>query len=368
MGLPTKARSAALSFVTHRRRLLAAAAAAIVAGCAAPPSPQPPEPSQPRVVAYLYYTGDPSPVRVERGARGVAVSVGMALLERDFVETTTGYARIDFVAGGRVWLDVNTAVRVGSVFAFFGRIFADVGPGFTVETQDVAASPEGTRFGVRRDRRTEDYAVVVETGKVRCTGRRIAFDYVVPAGSALYANPRARPAPPRPLSQAELQAEIGWVSAAMSGARPERAPAKPTKSEVDRTFDAGNRLVTILNQVNQSLNNVGSSLDSNRHADARRWLDDASKRYEGSNAPFETLKQQSGHEAFRAIYDLAVQLRDLQSRLLALSRRSLSQATGKDRKAYEEWVRAWNKLIEPYNAKVHEFNEKLRRLPKEASQ
>jgi len=366
MGLPTKARSAELSFAAHRRRLLAAAAAAIVAGCASPRSPQPPEPPQARVVAHLYYVGDPSPVRVERGGRAVAVSVGMALLERDFVETTTGYARIDFVAGGQVWLDVNTAVRVGSLFAFFGRIFAEVGPRFTVETQDVTASPEGTRFGVRRDRQTEDYAVVVETGRVRCTGRRLAFDYVVPAGSALYATPRAKPGPPKPLSRAELQAEIGWVSAAMSGARPERAPAKPTKSEVDRTLEAGNRLVAILNQVNQSLNNVGSSLDSSRYADARRSLDDATKSYESSNVPFETLKQHSGHEAFRAIYDLAAQMRDLQSRLLALSKRAVSQATGKDRKAHQEWVKAWNKLIEPYNAKVIEFNEKLRRLPKEA--
>ena len=139
---------------------------------------------------------------------------------------------------------------------------------------------------------------------------------------------------------------------------------KPTKREIDRTIEAGNSLVAILNQVNNSLNDVGSSLDNSRYADARRSLDDAAKKYESSNVPFETLKQYSGHEAFRAIYNLAAQMRDLQSRLLGLSKRALSQATGNDRKGYQESVTAGNKLINAYNAKVREFNEKLRGLAK----
>jgi hypothetical protein len=234
MGLATKTRRAGLNFATRRRRLLAAAVAALAGGCVpprrdrgippqpAPPQPAPPQPAppQPRMLARLYYWDDPNLIRVERGGRLMPVSNGMALFERDFVQTMSSYAQIDFVAGDRVWLDVNTRVQVDSLWLIFGRIFASGSPPFRIETEDVTASPEGTRFGVRQHYpRTGDYAVVVESGRVRCTGRRLNFQYVVQAGTALVATSRVAPAPP---GRVDLRREIGWASAAMSHAKPPR--------------------------------------------------------------------------------------------------------------------------------------------------
>ena len=222
METPTKSRPAPLSVASRRRRLLAAAVAMLVAGCVPhQPGPQPgpqPQPPQPRIVARLYYWDAPNLIRVERAGSAIPVANGMALFENDVVETMWSYSRLDFPGTGQVWLDVNTRVRVGSLWLFFGRLFASVDSPFPVSTDDVTASPEGTRFGVRRDRQSGDYAVAVEVGRVLCTGRRIAFRYLVPAGSALFATPRASPQQPRPIN---LQGEIGWARAPMSGARPQ---------------------------------------------------------------------------------------------------------------------------------------------------
>lgn len=218
MGRPTKTRRERLSFATRRRRLLAAAVAALVGGCV-----------QPRIFARLYYRDDPNLIRVERAGRAIPVSDGMALFENDIVETMGSYARIEFSPRDHAWLDASTRVRVGPLWLFFGRIFASVGTPFRIETEDVTASPEGTRFGVRRNRQTGDYAVVVETGQVRCTGRRLSFLHVVQTGAALYATPQKQPAPPKQVPPAELQREIGWASRAIGGEKPE-----PT---VDPTID-----------------------------------------------------------------------------------------------------------------------------------
>jgi ferric-dicitrate binding protein FerR (iron transport regulator) len=141
----------------------------------------------------------------------------MALLANDAVETGYTYVEIDFMVGGRVWLDVNTRVQVGSVFLFFGRLFSSVNPPFRVETEDVTASPEGTNFGARRSRTSGDWAVAVQTGRVRCTGKRRRFQYDVLAGQILVvAGPRTVPPP----SKGDLQREIGWATQAMRRQKP----------------------------------------------------------------------------------------------------------------------------------------------------
>jgi hypothetical protein len=169
------------------------------------------------VVAHLRYWDAPNQISAERGGRAISAADGVGLLENDSIETRLAYARIDFVAGGQVWLDVYTRVRVGSLWVFFGRLLASVSPPFRVETEDVTASPEGTTFGVRRDRATGNYVVAVETGRVRCTGKRVSFQYVVRAGEILSATPRAVPPAPRP---GNVPAEIGWVRSAMRGGKP----------------------------------------------------------------------------------------------------------------------------------------------------
>ncbi|MGH6691682.1 MAG: FecR family protein [Gammaproteobacteria bacterium] len=226
MALPTKTRCARLSFAMRRRRLLAAAAAAIVGGCAPLPrddrGPLRPEPPRPRIVARLYYRDDPNLVRIERAGRAIAVSNGMELFAGDIVETMSSHAEIRFPPSDQVWLDVNTRVRVSSLWLYFGRIFASVSPPFSVETEDFTASPEGTRFSVQRKRETREFAVVVETGQVRCTGRLVNFQFTVRAGSVLSAPSRLKPQPPRQISQVELKREIDWASRAILLQKPER--------------------------------------------------------------------------------------------------------------------------------------------------
>jgi ferric-dicitrate binding protein FerR (iron transport regulator) len=142
----------------------------------------------------------------------------MALLANDAVETGYTYVEIDLVVGGRVWLDVNTRVQVGSIFLFLGRLFASGAPPFRVETEDVTASPEGTNFGVRRSRTSGDWAVAVQTGRVRCTGKRLRFQSDVLAGQILVvAGPLT--VPPRP-ALGDLQREIGWATRAMRRQKP----------------------------------------------------------------------------------------------------------------------------------------------------
>jgi hypothetical protein len=228
----------------RRRRLLAAAAATIVGGCAPlppddrrPPRPQPPqpEPPRPRIVARLDYRDAPNQIRVERAGRLTPVSDGMALFENDFVETISSNAGIDFSPGDVVWLDKITRVRVGSLWLIFGQIFASVSSPFSVETEDVTASSEGTKFGVRRDKQKGDYAVVVETGKVRVTGKKsLRFEFVVQAKNVLIATPLAKPDPPKLVPPKELQREIGWALPlrAIRGERPDlkvplKAPPTP---------------------------------------------------------------------------------------------------------------------------------------------
>jgi hypothetical protein len=238
MEVPIVARPEQLIAATSRRRLLVCAAAGLLSGCAEltprtqPPGPsgepsspgpraQPPGPSgQPpppsRAIAQLRYWDSPSLVRVERGGRAVAVVDGMPLQANDVVETQNAYAEIDF-SEGPIWLYVYTRVRVGSLWLFFGRIFSSVVPPFSIDTEDVTASPEGTTFGARRDQKTGEWAVVVENGRVRCTGRRVPFQYRPFSGQILTAKPGQTPLPPRP---ANLPNEIGWATPARRRQKP----------------------------------------------------------------------------------------------------------------------------------------------------
>jgi hypothetical protein len=239
MEVPTGAWPEPLIAATSRRRLLVCAATGLLSGCAelAPraqpsgPSGQPPPPQGPRAqppgpsgqppppsraIAQLRYWDSPNLVRVERGGRAVAGVDGMPLQANDVVETQNAYAEINF-SEGPIWLDVYTRVRIGSLWVFFGSIFSSVVPPFFIDTEDVTASPEGTTFGVRRDQRTGEWAVVVENGRVRCTGKRIPFQHHLRAGQILTARPGQTPRPPGP---ANLPNEIGWATRARGRQKP----------------------------------------------------------------------------------------------------------------------------------------------------
>jgi ferric-dicitrate binding protein FerR (iron transport regulator) len=196
-----------------RRRLLAALAAGVFAGCvpSTGPARRVSSPAAARGLARLVLGDMPSLVRVERQYQAIPASDGMVLVAGDVVETTGAYVELDFAGSGRVWLDADTRVQLGSLWLVFGRIFSSASPPFRVETEDVTASPEGTRFGMRRTRGARDWTMAVETGRVRCEGKNQRFRYDVRAGEILEGGPGSTPPPP---SRGDLQREIGWVTRA----------------------------------------------------------------------------------------------------------------------------------------------------------
>src|SRR5262245_40303361 len=126
----------------RRRQVLALPL--LLAGCAEPyivggggtrPSPGPPPGPLPGAqrVATLDVEGDGELVQGGRRFRG---EDGNVLLRGDEVRTfSDSYALITFLNGDRVWLDYDTRVRVGSLFAYFGRVFASVSGIFQVDSE-----------------------------------------------------------------------------------------------------------------------------------------------------------------------------------------------------------------------------------------
>ena len=128
------------TFVQRRRIILGAGI--LLSGCAEPYRGPGPDTAGPRRIATLDVQGR---VEVLQQGRVVAGSDGMPLFLGDEVRTlASSYAQCRFVDGDRVWLDYDTRVRIGSIFTFFGRVFASVSGVFQVDSEFVAASSEGT--------------------------------------------------------------------------------------------------------------------------------------------------------------------------------------------------------------------------------
>lgn len=190
----------------------------VLAGCAEPLVIGPgtgdtrPPPPGPQRIATLDVEGE---VEVRQGGRRFRGQDGTALFRGDEVRTfPTSYALLTFLDGDRVWLDYDTHVRLGSIFAFFGRVFASVSGVFQVDSQFVAASTEGTEFTVAIGRAgSGSFSVAVRSGVVRCDPRRGRWRPLrLTAGQRLRGQADAQPTIDR-LDARESQVEFGWVGA-----------------------------------------------------------------------------------------------------------------------------------------------------------
>ncbi len=211
--------------VLPRRRLLLGLPL-LLAACAEPyrtPGDGPRGGRQP--VAVLDVEGS---VEVRREGRSFRGTDGMPLYRDDEVRTTgSSYALVRFADGDRVWLDYDTLVRIGSVFAVFGRVFAAVSGVFEVDSEFVTASSEGTEFTVtigRAGRNT--FSVAVRSGAVLCRPQRGRWRPVrLIASQRLRGQVQSTPVADR-LDAREQQAEFDWVPALRRG--PERFDPRPT--------------------------------------------------------------------------------------------------------------------------------------------
>ena len=90
----------------------------------------------------------------------------------------------------------NTRVRVGSLFVFFGRVFATVSGSFSVDSEFVATSTEGTEFTVSIDRlRRGPFSVALGQGILRCEPRAGRWRTVrMKPGERLSSEGRGQPA------------------------------------------------------------------------------------------------------------------------------------------------------------------------------
>ena len=199
--------------LVRRRRMLALPL--LLAGCAEPyvvggGGARPPPAPGPQRVATLDVEGDVEVVQSGRRFRG---QDGNALFKGDEVRTFAGsYAAITFADGDRVWLDYDTRVRVGSLFAYFGRVFASVSGIFQVDSEFVAASSEGTEYTVTVGRGVRNaFSVAVRSGGVRCAPRRGRWAQIrLAAGQRLRAQGELQPAIDQ-MDAREAHEEFGWV-------------------------------------------------------------------------------------------------------------------------------------------------------------
>ena len=217
-----------------RRRMLFLPLA--LAGCAEPyvvggqsGDTRPPSASQ--RVATLDVEGD---VELIQGGRRVRGRDGDALNRGDEVRTFAGsYALLTFADGDRVWLDYDTRVRVGSIFTFFGRVFASVSGIFQVDSEFVAASSEGTEFTVTVGRAGRNiFSVAVRSGIVGCAPRRGRWAPLrLASGNRLHGAADGAPSVDR-MGPSELQEEFGWVGrVAREPVVPRRPYTPPTSPQ-----------------------------------------------------------------------------------------------------------------------------------------
>ena len=186
----------------------------------------------------------------------------MVLRTGDVIQTTDGYAVIDFDRGNVVDLRPNTRVALGSIRLFFGEMFARIVDvaihgGGQVTTDELVASVEGTRYAVRRastgsgSNGAGSTAVIVRDGHVRCapggTGTWPAV--VVGANSVLHVEGTRLLGPPRPIDAATetrvgggggtQAAETPWPGSRSGpsvppGSPPSYTPAPAARSGGDR--------------------------------------------------------------------------------------------------------------------------------------
>jgi hypothetical protein len=172
------------------------------------------------------------PVEVVHEGRTLTGRDGMPLFTGDRVRTyASSYALCRFRDGDAVWLDRDTHVRMGSVFTFFGRVFASVSGVFQVDSEFVAASSEGTEYTVTIGRGRPEFSVAVRRGAVLCRPRAGNWRPIrLNAGERLIgigaATPRADRLDPR-----EEESEFGWVRGSAPSLRfrfPEPSRRDPT--------------------------------------------------------------------------------------------------------------------------------------------
>lgn len=192
----------------EQRRRLVFGAGLLLAGCAEPYR----LPGAPSAIATLDVQGR---VEVLQGGRIVAGHDGMPLYSGDEIRTAaSSYALCRFADGNRVWLDYDTRVRMGSVFTFFGRVFAAVSGIFQIDSEFVAASSEGTEYTVSIGRSSTDFSVAVKSGTVLCRAPRGRWRPVrLVAGQRLAGSGIEPPSADR-LDEGEYDAEFGWVPSA----------------------------------------------------------------------------------------------------------------------------------------------------------
>ena len=127
-------------------------------------------------VPLLY--ADPG-VRIERPPQGeVQYRSGMELQTGDIIQTTAGYAVIDYGEDNVVALRDNTRIQLGSIKLFLGEVFARISQiaqrgGGQVTTDELSASVKGTEYSVRRSPVADrpdlgNTAVIVRRGSVLC--------------------------------------------------------------------------------------------------------------------------------------------------------------------------------------------------------
>lgn len=133
--------------------------------------------SAPRTGTLLY--ADPGVTIMRDGHKPIRYDPGMEVASGDSIETTDGQAVIDYADGSAVILNRGTRIQLGSIALFFGELFARIQSianhgGGQVVTNELAASVEGTRYGVRRVIQSAEVAlgdvqVYVRNGHVLCS-------------------------------------------------------------------------------------------------------------------------------------------------------------------------------------------------------
>jgi hypothetical protein len=218
-----------------RRRRLVLGAGILLSGCAEPYRIPGSESAGPRQIATLDVQGR---VEVLQQGRVTPGRDGMPLFAGDEIRTfASSYAQCRFVDGDRVWLDYDTRVRMGSIFTFFGRVFAAVSGVFQVDSEFVAASSEGTEYTVTIGRGRPEFSVAVRSGAVLCRPRQGRWRPVrLLEGQRLVGRGVAEPGMER-LDPAEYEAQFGWVPRSPDTPElrfrqpaPRREPSAPPRS------------------------------------------------------------------------------------------------------------------------------------------
>jgi hypothetical protein len=160
-------------------------------------------------------------VRVERPGQGeLPYQPGMALQTGDVVQTSGGFALIDFDDDNIVVLRENTRIQLGSIKLFLGEVFTRIGRivdrgGGQVTTDELSASVRGTEYSVRRTPlsgrpETGSTAVIVRNGTVLCedrAGRR--WPAVEVTQNRIFRVEGKQV--PRPPQSVDAQAETAWA-------------------------------------------------------------------------------------------------------------------------------------------------------------